>query len=409
MHLMNTQDNDHVSVHQLRGFLGTNLVEAFNEAYALSRGTKCTRYLFSLSLSPPSSASVDVRAFERAIDAIEEKIGLVGQPRAIVFHEKEGRRHAHCVWSRIDVESMTALNLSHYKLKLRDMSRSLYLEHGWKMPRGLANSSERDPLNFTLTEWQQLKRMKRDPRLVKAAFQDAWATSDSPAAFAQALAVRGFYLARGDRRSFVAVDLKGDIFAIARWTGIKTKVVNARLGDADQYDSVEAMTAQLTAKLTRRLAAMFDEANTRHSTTATLLEDKRRRLVISQRHERNRLARLHAERRSTEQAERISRFPTGLKGFWSRITGGHAKIKAINAEDARSADLRDLKETQAFIDDQMLQRQSLQSEIARARANEATELRRLHRGFAGSMLSASPVHDPSRTIEPEHNRRRPTR
>lgn len=164
MHLMNTQDNDHVTVHQLRGFLGTDLVEAFNEAYALSRGTKCTQYLFSLSISPPSPASVDVQAFERAIDAIEEKIGLVGQPRAIVFHEKEGRRHAHCVWSRIDVESMTAVNLSHYKLKLRDMSRSLYLEHGWKMPRGLANSSERDPLNFTLSEWQQSKRKRRDPR-----------------------------------------------------------------------------------------------------------------------------------------------------------------------------------------------------------------------------------------------------
>jgi hypothetical protein len=30
---------------------------------------------------------------------------LNGQPRVIVFHEKNGRRHAHCVWSRISTSS----------------------------------------------------------------------------------------------------------------------------------------------------------------------------------------------------------------------------------------------------------------------------------------------------------------
>jgi hypothetical protein len=41
-------------------------------------------------------------AFEAAIDMAEQRLGLDGHPRAIVFHEKEGRRHAHAVWSRID-------------------------------------------------------------------------------------------------------------------------------------------------------------------------------------------------------------------------------------------------------------------------------------------------------------------
>lgn len=35
-------------------------------------------------------------------ETIERKLGLEGQPRAIVFHEKEGRRHAQAIWSRID-------------------------------------------------------------------------------------------------------------------------------------------------------------------------------------------------------------------------------------------------------------------------------------------------------------------
>jgi hypothetical protein len=40
--------------------------------------------------------------FELAIERIEERLGLQGQPRAIVIHEKNARVHAHCVWSRID-------------------------------------------------------------------------------------------------------------------------------------------------------------------------------------------------------------------------------------------------------------------------------------------------------------------
>jgi hypothetical protein len=61
---------------------------------------RLTEYLFSLSLNPPSSASVPVEDFEKAISRIERKLGFEGQPRAMLFHEKEGRRHAHVVTTR---------------------------------------------------------------------------------------------------------------------------------------------------------------------------------------------------------------------------------------------------------------------------------------------------------------------
>ena len=83
---------------------------------------------------------------------------------------------------------MRAINLPHFKLKLRDVSRELYIEHGWHMPSGLVNSAEADPRNFTRAEWQQAKRAEWDPRALKETFQDCWAISDSRKAFAQALA-----------------------------------------------------------------------------------------------------------------------------------------------------------------------------------------------------------------------------
>ncbi len=125
------EENVRVQVHEIRGFVADDLHGAFQESYALSRGTKCKQHLFSLSLNPPPDERVDIAVFEEAVDRIEERLGLTGQPRAIVFHEKNGRRHAHAVWSRIDSEQMKAVQLSHSKTKLQEVARELYIERGW--------------------------------------------------------------------------------------------------------------------------------------------------------------------------------------------------------------------------------------------------------------------------------------
>lgn len=100
-HLLNQRDNEHVTVHAIDGFVANDLAGAFAETAAVSQATQCRKYLFSLSLNPPPGAKVSVAEFEDAIDRAETKLGLADQPRAIVFHEKNGRLHAHCVWSRI--------------------------------------------------------------------------------------------------------------------------------------------------------------------------------------------------------------------------------------------------------------------------------------------------------------------
>ena len=70
LHLMNARDNEHVSLHDMRGFVAEELIGAFKEAEAISLGTKCQQYLFSLSLSPPQDAVVPVDVFEEAIKKI---------------------------------------------------------------------------------------------------------------------------------------------------------------------------------------------------------------------------------------------------------------------------------------------------------------------------------------------------
>lgn len=55
------------------------------------------------------------------------------------------------------------------------------------MPRGLEDRRLRDPLSFTRQEWQQARRAGLDPKELKSVFQHAWKSSDSRAAFEQAL------------------------------------------------------------------------------------------------------------------------------------------------------------------------------------------------------------------------------
>lgn len=366
-HLLRTDDNEHVEMHQLRGFVSDDLTAALKEAYAVSKGTKCKNFLFSLSLSPPADKDVAVSAFEEAIARVETKLGLETHARAIVFHEKDGRRHAHAVWSRIDVETMTARNLPHYKLKLRDISRALYIEHGWKLPRGLMNSKARDPKSFTLAEWQEWKRKGIRTQDVKAVFQECWAASDNRASFANALKERGFALARGDRRGFVAAAADGTVLAIPRYVGVSVKAVRDRLGDPNDLPSVadvQAGQAQDMAQMLHRLLAGLRAANTK---AKQRFERQRQAVLIKHRTERQNLDQKLQERQSGEAKLRAAKLKSGLVGLWQRLTGEARRLRDQQAADIWDSLQRDQTQRDNLVAAQLAERRDLQRQVDHAR------------------------------------------
>lgn len=377
LHLLKTQENEHVEVHEVRGFVSEDVIGALKEAYAISKGTKCKQFLFSVSLNPPPQERVPVETFEDAIGRIEEKNGLTDQPRIVVFHEKEGRRHAHAVWSRIDADTMTAKNLPFFKTKLRDLSRELYLENGWKMPRGLMNSREADPRNFSLQDWQQSKRAGRDARDLKELLQECWAVSDSKAAFMQALQSRGFTLARGDRRGHVAITPEGEPISVARYTGKKTKEIEKRLGDPAALPSVAEARTQLAKDLGTNFKRLSSEAAEQKRRELAPLDAQRAEVVQAQRHERASLKSRQAERWTQESRERATRFDTGVRGLWARVSGKHTAVQKQNEREAYDALQRDRAQRQALIDAQMKDRQALQERIKAVRDRHAALLKEL--------------------------------
>lgn len=392
-HLLRLDENDHVEVHELRGFVADDLTGALREAFAISRATKCRQFLFSLSLSPPELESVSVEAFEKAVSDVEEKLGLTGQPRAIVFHEKQGRRHAHCVWSRIDGEALRAINLPHYKLKLRDVSRQLYIEHGWRMPLGLVNSAERDPFTFSRAEWQQAKRTQQDPKLIKEAFQDCWAISDSLKAFRHALEARGYFLAQGDRRGFVALDVRGEIYAIAKWIGIRTKEVKAKLGTHEGLPTVAETKAHIGGKITDLAKRHLNEAEAAFDERWKPLEARRMKMAQMHREARTTLRSQQETRWITETRLRSRRLSRGLRAVWDFITGRTARISRENEAEGRLALQRDRSERQALVESQLAERQRLQREIRQVRAVHTNEVAKLHRDIAANRSDPAPERE----------------
>lgn len=393
-YLLSMRDNEHVELHEVYGFASDDLIEAFSEADAIARGTRCKNYLFSMSLNPPEGAAVSKDVFEETADKIEKKLGLDNQPRAIVFHEKDGRRHAHVVWSRIDAQRMRAINLPHYKAKLRDVSRQLYLDHGWNMPRGLQDRRLRDPLSFTREEWQQAKRVGLDPREIKSVLRQCWENSDNRASFEQALKERGFLLARGDRRGFVALDYQGEVYSLSRYTGVKVKEMEARLGARENLPSVDQVKERLAEGMTRKLQAFIKEAQRDAKQHYAMLDFRRTEIVARHRNERENLSKLHEKRWLAETIERAERLPRGFTGLWRRLTGEYAKIKKQNERELLTAWHRDRAETDSLIVKQLEERQTLQADIKRQRVRAQDELMRLRHDIISYQLSDGPDRGP---------------
>jgi|GEM_PF-628490 len=397
-HLLNIHENDHVTVHEVRGFATHDLTEALLEVEAISRGTRCKQYLFAVSLNPPEEADVPITDFEAAIEQMERKLNLSGQPRLIVFHEKKGRRHCHVVWSRLVVSRhtlgrMIAIPMNHFKRKLQELSYTLFLKHGWKLPAGMRRKADKNPFALSREEYRQAVRLTEDATVLKGLFKALWEQSDSKAAFAAALEAHGFLLAQGDRRGFVAVDLNGKVYSLSRWTAAKSKELKARLSNVEDLPTTEQAKSFLSERMTENLRHYEQSAKKQAAQKRLPLVRELRELVHQQRIERQALIDRQNTRHIAETRTRIARFATGISGLWERATGEHARKCQINRQESKTCFERDRKELHDLIRAQLKERQELEKTLRFYRAEETQERLRLRRELAACVSTA---------VEPPH-------
>lgn len=404
-HLLNDRDNDHVTLHELRGFMADDLKGAMTEAHALAKGTRCQQPVFSLSLNPPKDAPVSLEEFVAAADRAEEKLGLKDQPRAIVIHEKEGRRHAHVVWSRIDTDQMKAINLPHFKLKLNSLSKELFLEHEWDLPEGYRTNGWKNPLNFTLADWQQAKRLDLDPREIKQALQSAWQQSDNLKSFQNALEERGYHLAKGDRRGFVVMGAASEPMSLSRWLGVKPKELEARLGKPERLPGVEKTKATLNKGLRQNLTKVLKEDRQRQADAMKEAKAELRSVVQAQRVERLLLERKQRERWTRETRQREGKLRKGLGKVMDILTGRLFAVRRENEREAMASLARDRDQRETLFEQQFKERAPYQERIDALRDTHRLERQQLARRISwvleGSKREAEKSLDRDKGDEPE--------
>lgn len=365
-HLMNGHDNEHVEVHCIQGFLGGNVQEAFEEIEALSKGTRCTQYLFSVSLSPPPKVKASTQLFERTIERIAKANGLENQPHVVVFHEKHGRRHAHCVWSRIDNESLRAINLPYFKNRLMEIGKAIYLEQGWTLPNGHIDKTLSNPLNYTLAEWQQAKRQKLDPKQIKAEIKALWDSAKTKQSFEKALNDRGYYLACGNpRRSFVFVDWAGQVRSLSRHTGAKAKVLNERLGSSDTLPSVDTLKQQLAERLDNSIKNNINALHQNLKQRLKPLEQQKRALKRQHQQARRALKEQQNKALIAQRQTQQKHLLKGLRGWWQRFTGERLRLTRKHEQEALRLHQHNQRAMDALIYKHIEQRQMLEQLFAR--------------------------------------------
>ena len=192
----------------------------------------------------------------------------------------------------------------------------------------------------------------------------------------------GLWLARGDRRGYVAVDYKGEIYSLSRWSGVKTKKLKEKLGDPKYLPSTEEVKKEISQKMTQKVHEYIAETKRKLEKDREPL--KRAITTLKDRHqnERQDMRAQHNERWTKEENKRSERLPHGFMGLWHRITGVYQKIRRLNELETQRCIRRDRNEEQNLIEKQLEERGRLQVHVQAKRETHHKTMQELGQDIA---------------------------
>ncbi len=269
---------------ELRGFASDNIFDALALVELQGQGTSCQKPIFHVQVRLPKEENLARGLWLYVANRIERKLGFDGQPRAIVFHEKEGQEHMHIAWSRLD-ENLHPIDPGLYKLKLKEVCRAVEKEMGLVQVKNERDPGERtQPANRG--EYEEARRLKTDLKAIREDIRDCWDMTRDGASFTAALEAKGYILARGDERAFVVIDEKGGKHALSkRITGVTLPKMKIRLSDIDSaglpgIDQAKAMQRERQLKAEQEAKIIMEEP--------IIEEEERKKEIVRQQEEEKR-------------------------------------------------------------------------------------------------------------------------
>ena len=439
-HLLNQFDNDHVEVVDLRGAVAQDLHGAFHEWYAQSKATRCVKYLYSLSINP-DLAKYDLTR-EQYLDfaeRTERSLKLVGQPRAVVFHTKNGRQHCHVVWSRIYPDASKAVQMDHDRYKLQDVAREFARDHGLTLPPGMEKkgSSDKQKQSDHKEKQQQERSGTSKEEHINAISAIWYEHNEDPRAFVKALEKAGYHLARsaseryaGDKGRYVVIDHAGEVHALARRIeGVRTKQIKAFLGADYPLEKLRDIeTARAAAQQARKEQATVKEAEKARPEDAPAKREqdaKERREDLSRHHaerraqldvkrtelegrietERQALLDLQAAEKDGVLDARAAKQPRGMLAFLARITGIQAYVAARHSRQDAVREKAHKAEQEALDRRHGRELHNMERRYANLAAVETRERQSLEIALKRREFQLlAPKKPPQRALKPEFDR-----
>jgi hypothetical protein len=241
-HLTNGDENERVTLCELRNLAADNVAGALQEMEAVASGTLCKNYFYHANINPQHTEQLTPQQWDLAVGVLEKNLNLGGHARFVVEHRKKGRTHRHVIWSRIDVSTMRAVNMTDDYAKHQATAREL--EHEFNLERvqsvfGRTRLSGPRPARRPKT-WESFRGQKSGigPEAMKRTITQLYRSCTTGREFAALLNKHGYKLLRGDRCDFCIVDQMGHIHSLSRRIdGVSAATIKAFIGqvDIDRY------------------------------------------------------------------------------------------------------------------------------------------------------------------------------
>jgi hypothetical protein len=219
-HLVSAQDNERVTLCEIRKFAAESIADAFREMEAIAMGSQCRNFFYHANLNPESDRPLSAEQWKRAVDLLESNLGLAAHARLVVEHEKKNRVHRHVIWLRIIVSTMRVVSMTDDYEKHQATSRQLEREFGHTIGRSVLGA-DTDPGSRPARRpksWESFRgrRSGLDPHLMTQAITSLYRASADASGFLSKLAEYEYRLTRGDRADFCVIDSAGHVHSLAR-------------------------------------------------------------------------------------------------------------------------------------------------------------------------------------------------
>jgi hypothetical protein len=271
-HLTNTEENERAELREIRGLDAGNVREALEEMQRLAHvNPRVKNFMHHADFNPRRDEVLTDAERDRAIEIYEERRGIPeNTPRVVMEHIKEGRKHWHVIWLRVD-ENGRAFSDSLSAKVAHEAAREIERELGHEKVIGPYDREQGTPRppRRDLKPWEMYRGIKTniDPRDVTAEITDLRQQCADGIEFHAALEKRGYILARGDKiiagaPALMLIDPAGSAHHLTRRIdGMNSKQVNEFMRDVDRAALPDIRQAQAMHQ-DRKIAALEADRDT---------------------------------------------------------------------------------------------------------------------------------------------------